>query len=138
MLDDERDRTVLDRLRREVVPVGVLAGDGEERRAGNDGTRVVGEVPHLNGVGAAEDRLWCKRSNKALELHMRRNATEWRWRRVSASGAISSCDEARTGDLGECRRRDDAAPDRSARLVDLDEHDEARALAGTTPTNEAT
>ena len=74
-LDDERDGTVLDRLCREVVPVGVLAGDGEERRAGSDGARVVGEVPHLNGVGAAEDRLWCERSDEALELHIRRNAT---------------------------------------------------------------
>ena len=75
MLDDQRDRTILDRLCREVMPVGVLAGDGEERRAGSDGARVVGEVPHLNGIGAAEDRLWCKRSNKALELHIARNAT---------------------------------------------------------------
>ena len=32
-LDDERDRAVRDRLRREVVPVGALAGDAEEERS---------------------------------------------------------------------------------------------------------
>ena len=63
------DGAVLDRLRREVVPVGALAGNGEERRAGGDGARVVREVPHLDGVGAAENRLRCERGYKALELH---------------------------------------------------------------------
>ena len=76
-LDDEDDGAVLDRLAGEVVAVRVLAGDAEERRAGGDGARVVREVSHLDGVGAAEDRLRCERGNEALELHMRRNATEW-------------------------------------------------------------
>ena len=68
-LDDEDGRAVPHRLGREVVPVGALAGDGEERGAGRDGARVVGEVPHLDGVGAAENRLRCERGDKALELH---------------------------------------------------------------------
>ena len=37
-------------------------------------------------------------------------------------------DEAVARDLGEGGRRDDAAPDRSVRLVDRDEHDEPRVL----------
>src|SRR4029453_15319819 len=69
-LDDERNGALLDCLHSEVMSVSVLAGHGEERRAGGDGARVVREVPHLNGIGSAEDRLRCKRSNKALELHV--------------------------------------------------------------------
>ena len=70
-LDDEDDGAVLDRLTGEVVAVRVLAGDAEERRTGGDGARVVREVSHLDGVGAAEDRLRCERCNEALELHWR-------------------------------------------------------------------
>ena len=51
------------------MPVGALAGHGEERRTGTDGARIVGKVPHLNGVGTAENRLRCERGDKALELH---------------------------------------------------------------------
>ena len=92
MLDDQRDGAVLDRLCGEVVPVGVLAGDGEERRAGGDGARVVGEVPHLNGVGAAEDRLWCERSDEALELHIRRERYRAAQDRNPQSGSRSRQD----------------------------------------------
>ena len=68
-LDDEDGRAVLDRLGGEVVPVRPLTGNGEERCAGGDGARVVRKVPHLDGVGAAENRLRCERGYKALELH---------------------------------------------------------------------
>ena len=37
--------------------------DAAGRRPGGDGARVVGEVPHLDGVGAAEDRLRCERGD---------------------------------------------------------------------------
>ena len=70
VLDDEGDGAGLDRSGGEVVAVDVLAGDAEERGAGSDGTGVVGEVPHLDGVGAAEDRLRCERGDEALELHV--------------------------------------------------------------------
>ena len=68
-LDDQDDGAVLDRLHGVVVTVRPLAGDGEERSARRDRTCVVGKVPHLDGVGAAEDRLRCERGNKAPELH---------------------------------------------------------------------
>ena len=68
-LDDEDDGAVLDRLYGEVVAVCALAGNGEEGGARRDGTCLVGKVPHLDGVGAAENRLRCERGNEALELH---------------------------------------------------------------------
>ena len=51
-LDDERDRAVRDRLRREVVPVGALPGDAEEERPGRRGAGVVGEVAYLGRAPA--------------------------------------------------------------------------------------
>ena len=53
-LDDERDGTCGDRLRGEVVAVGVRPGHAEEERPRGDGARVVGEVANLGGraVGA--------------------------------------------------------------------------------------
>ena len=126
-LDDEHGGAVRDRLGGQIVSVDVLAGHAEERGAGSDGTRVVGEVPHLDGVGAAEDRLRCERGDEALELHARE-----RYRVAAASGVgvrrDLELDEAVAGDLGERGRGDDAAPDRAARLVDRDEHDEPRVL----------
>ena len=156
-LDDQRDGARLDRVRGELVAVEVLAGDAEEGRAGSHRAGVVGELPHLHG-SPAEDRLRCERGDQALELHVRRNATrraaEARhgragtqlnslagertpsaWRRVRRDLELG---EAVPGDLGEGRCGDDAAPDREARLVDRDEHDQPRILGGTTPTNEAT
>ena len=49
-LDDERDGAVLDRLRREVVPVGADAGDAEEEAARAGPPRVVGEVEHVDAA----------------------------------------------------------------------------------------
>ena len=127
-LDDENGGAALDRLGGEVVSVRVLAGNAEERRAGGDGTRVVGEVPHLDGVGAAEDRLRCERGNEALELHVRGTLPSGGARSVCRIGRDLELDEAVARDLGEGGRRDDAAPDRSVRLVDRDQHDESRIL----------
>ena len=47
-LDDERDGAVLDRLRREVVPVDPLSDDGEEQRSGRRMPGVEGEVENLD------------------------------------------------------------------------------------------
>ena len=74
-LDDEHDGAVLDRLHGEVVTVRPLAGNGEESGARRDRTCVVRKIPHLDGVGAAENRLRCERGYKALELH---GATRYR------------------------------------------------------------
>ena len=84
--DDEHGRAVLDRLRGEVVAVRALSGDGEERGAGRDGARVVGKVPHLDGVGAAENRLRCERGDEALELH---GGTRYQPRRIGIRGSGS-------------------------------------------------
>ena len=73
--DEDRPRRSRTACCCEVVPVRALAGDGEERRAGGDPARVVGEVSHLDGVGAAENRLRCERGDEALELH---GATSYR------------------------------------------------------------
>ena len=130
---------MLDRLRREVVPVGALAGNAEERRAGRDGARVVGEIPHLDGIGAAEDRLRCKRGDEALELHVRRERYRAaRRRQVSASGATSSStrlERAISAKAGAA-----TTPPQIARRGSSTETSTTRrgSFAGTTPTKDAT
>jgi hypothetical protein len=66
--DDERDRSALDRLRRKVVPVGVLAGHGEEDRAAGDPARVVGEIQHLDRR-ASQHLHGLERWDEALQVH---------------------------------------------------------------------
>jgi hypothetical protein len=47
-LHDEGDRAPLHRLRREVVAVGALTGNGEEETARRDRARVVRKIAHLD------------------------------------------------------------------------------------------
>jgi hypothetical protein len=70
-LDDERDRALLERLPREVVPVDRAASNAEEERACLDGARVVREVGDLrrSGSGHLAGR---ERPDESLELHLRR------------------------------------------------------------------
>ena len=138
MLDDEDDGAFLDRLNGEVVAVRVLAGDAEERRAGGDGARVVREVSHLDGVGAAEDRLRCERCDEALELHVGERYRVVRVASGVASGAISSSTRlfrAISENAGAATTPPQIAPCGSS----IETSTTSRGFfAGTTPTKEAT
>ena len=67
-LDHERDGAVLDRLRREVVPVRTRSGDAEEDRAGTGAPRVVDEIRHLRG-GSTDDLDRSERGGQPLQIH---------------------------------------------------------------------
>ena len=68
--DDERGRPGLDRVGREVVPVGRGAADAEEESPGRDRTRVVGEVANLDG-SLIDDLGRPERRDEALQVHRR-------------------------------------------------------------------
>ena len=67
-LDDERHRTSLDGLGRELVPVGPLSGNAEEERTRADRPRVVREVGDVCGSASA-DLQGPKRGDQPLEIH---------------------------------------------------------------------
>ena len=67
-LDDERDRAVRDRLRREIVAVGALARDAEEERPGVGGARVVGEIANV-GRRRTDDFRRRERGDQPLQVH---------------------------------------------------------------------
>ena len=69
-LDDEADRAVLHRLRREIVPVDVRSGDAEEDGAGSRMPRVVDEVEHVDR-GGLDDLDRPERGGEALQIHHR-------------------------------------------------------------------
>src|SRR5204862_8226400 len=73
-LDDERDRSALHRLRREVVAVGTRAREREEERVGRYRTGVVGEIAHLDRK-APEHLHRLERCDEALQLHLGRECT---------------------------------------------------------------
>ena len=112
-------------------------GTAEECRAGGDGTRVVGEVAHLDRVGAAEDRLRCERGDEALELHC--GGTLPRGHGAgAASGATSSStrlERAISAKAGAATTPPQIAPRGSS----IETSTTSRgSFAGTTPTNDAT
>ena len=73
-LDDERDRSALHRLRREVVAVDARARHGEEERARADRASVVGEIAHLDRK-APEHLHRLERCDEALQIHSGRECT---------------------------------------------------------------
>ena len=68
VLDDERDRTVPDRLRGEIVAVGALARDAEEERPGLGGARVVGQIVDRRSA-RADDFRRRERGDQPLQVH---------------------------------------------------------------------
>ena len=136
-LDDQDDGAVRHRLHGVVMTVRPLAGYGEESGARRDRTCVVRKIPHLDGVGAAENRLRCKRGYKAPELH---GGERYRVAEPSgvASGAISSStrlERAMSENAGAATTPPQIAPRGSS----IETRTTRRgSFAGTTPTNEAT
>ena len=68
VLDDERDRTVPDRLRGEIVAVGALARDAEEERPGIGGSCVVRQIVDRR-VGAPDDFRRREHGDQPLQVH---------------------------------------------------------------------
>ena len=66
-LDDQRRRPGLDRRRREVVAVGVLADDAEEERPGADPAAVVGEARDID-AGVADEARGIEPSDQLSEF----------------------------------------------------------------------
>jgi hypothetical protein len=67
-LHDDRRRAGLDRRAREVVSVGVLAGNREEEGTGSDRPSVVREIPYLDRR-APEHLRRLERCDEALQVH---------------------------------------------------------------------
>jgi len=132
VLHDERDRPVLDRLGREVVPVGPLARHAEERRTRRHRPSVVGELAHLDWL-LPENRLRRERGDQALELHGRRV-----YRGAVASGAISRYWSPKRA-IFEKAGAATTPPQIAFRGSSTETRTTSRgSFAGTTPANEAT
>ncbi len=135
-LDDERRGATLDRLAREVVPVGLRAGDGEEERPGRHRTGVVGEVLHCHGL-LAEHGLRGERGDQALELH-RCGRLQRLYGFDAASGEISrywSPNVAMSAKAGAATTPPQIAPFGSSIETSTTS---SGFFAGTTPTKDAT
>ena len=82
------DRAALHGIPCERMSVVPLAGDTEEKRAGLDGARLVGEVGDLDR-SALDDVRWGERFDDALQVHLRGESTNGVSRHRRRDGAIS-------------------------------------------------
>ena len=87
--NDQRDGAALHGIPGERMSVVPLAGDTEEKRAGLDGARVVGEVGDLDR-SALDDVRWSERFDDALQVHLRGESTNGVSRYRCRAGVKSS------------------------------------------------